>query len=204
MKLVLAFSLLFISVSNADSIWRIEVQTGSAHSFDTTLTIDQDQGEDYSFAADYETRPFQSAPYSAWRLSRWKKNRGWELEFLHHKIYLKNTPPGIETFRISNGYNMLLLNHAWERNGFVIHVGGGAVIAFPIANIANVVTDGGYRLAGIAGQGSLSKRFRIRNNFFLIAEGKFTAAYAAVSLKGSEATAPNIAVHGLAGFGFDL
>jgi hypothetical protein len=205
MTSVLILLFVLCSIASGETIWRIEAQTGSAHSFDTTLTIDQPEGEDFRLSADYETKPFESAPYSAWRISRWKESHGWEFEFLHHKIYLKNTPPAIKTFRISNGYNMLLLNHAWQIRNFTVRAGAGAVIAFPISVIDDVVTDGGYRLAGVAGQGSISKRFYVGDRLFLSVEAKITVAHANVILnRGTEATAPNVALHGLAGIGFDL
>ena len=205
MRSFLIFLFALCSVASGEATWRIEAQTGSAHSFETTLTIDQPQGNDFRFQADYETKPFQSAPYSAWRISRWKNENGWEFEFLHHKIYLKNTPPGITTFRISNGYNMLFLNHAWERSRFVVRTGAGAVVAFPISSIEGVITDGGYRLAGLAAQASISKRFYIFHQMFLSLEGKVTVARAKVTLNQEvEATAPNVALHGLAGIGFDF
>jgi hypothetical protein len=203
--LLISFLFFLVPVVDADPVWRIEAQTGSAYSFDTTLKIDQREAEDFRFSADYETKPFEGAPYSAWRISRWNENHGWEIEFLHHKIYLKNTPPGIQTFRISNGYNMLLMNHAWELRNFTLRAGAGAVVAFPISVINDVVTDGGYRLAGFGGQGSISRRFYLIDRFFLSIEAKLTVARAGVTLSGgTQATAPNVALHGLAGIGFDL
>ena len=203
MRLVLIFSLFMISVVHAESIWRVEIQTGSAHSFDTTLSIDQTSGPSFEFSADYETRPFTSAPYSDWRVSRWVGEAGWELEFLHHKIYLKNTPPGIETFRMTNGYNFLLLNRAWEVHGFVLRAGGGVIIPFPISKIGDTVTDGGYRLAGAGAQAAIGRRFSIGSKFFLAAEAKITLGYAHVDLNGgADASVPNVAFHGLAGLGY--
>lgn len=188
-----------------EPVWRIEACTGSAFSFGTTLTIDQTEAPDLKIPADYETKPFTSAPYSTWRVSRWNHSRGWEVELLHHKIYLQNNPPGVATFRIANGYNMLFVNHARETGPFVFRAGAGAVIAFPVANINDVITDGGYQLAGFAFQGAIGKRFYLHDRFFLSLEGKFTAAHAKVDLKdGAHATAPNVALHGTAGIGFCL
>ena len=86
-----------------------------------------------------------------------------------------------------------------------MRAGAGAVVAFPISNIEGVITDGGYRLAGLAAQGSISKRFYIFNHMFLSMEGKITVARAKVTLKGgAKATAPNVALHGLGGIGFDF
>jgi hypothetical protein len=204
MKYVLLILLFLYSTAHAESVWRLEIETGSAYSFDSTLTIDQQDGRDYEFTADYETRPFRAAPYSAWRVSRSNEGRAWEIEFVHHKIYLENNPSGIDAFQISNGYNLFFVNHVWEQQYFELRAGAGAMIAYPISNIEGVRTDGGYQLSGFGVQASVSRRFYIGSRFFVIAEGKFTVAQAWVDLNNGDATAPNFALHGLFGLGFNL
>ena len=198
-------SLLFLSVLTlssfafAESTWQAEFHTGSAHQFETTLTIDPD----YEFSADYATNAFEGGPYYSVRFSRWAANRAWEIEFLHHKVYLENTPPGIQTFRIANGYNMLLLNHAWNTRFVVVRAGAGPLIAFPISSINGIVTDGGYRLAGIAIQTSLARQIQLSSRWYLSLEGKLTFGHGSVNLNGGfDAKVPNVALHGLAGVGY--
>ena len=191
----------FSAVVTADPVWRVELHTGSAYNFETILQIDPQ----YEFKADYSTNAFEGGPYYSLRFGRWNSSRGWEIEFLHHKIYLQNTPAGIQTFRIANGYNMLLVNHAWQFGRFVARAGAGPLIAFPISNIQGVITDGGYQIAGIATQGALGIRIPMSTRWFLSLEGKWTFGYGSVDLSsGLEATVPNVALHGLGGLGVEF
>jgi hypothetical protein len=189
-------------VSHAEATWTLQLATGAAYNFPTTLKIEEPGEENLSFTAHYTTHTFRSAPYYSVRIGRWQNNTAWEVELTHHKLYLTNLPPGIQQFNISNGYSMLMLNRAWQYRAFNLRAGGGALIAFPITTIQGVHTSGGYRLSGVAGQGSVEKRFYLGQNLFFAAEAKLTAAYASVDLKNAKAKIPNVALHGLAGLGY--
>jgi hypothetical protein len=199
-KNILPF-LFLLFLSRAEASWDLQIATGGAHNFPTSLKIEQ-PGQDLNFTAHYTTYSFRSAPYYSVRIGRWRNNAAWEVELTHHKIYLTNLPSGVTQFNISNGYSMLTLTRAWEYRAFNIRAGGGALIMFPITTIAGIHTSGGYRLSGIAGQGSVEKRFYFGQNFFLAAEAKFTAAYGSVNLKNAKAKIPNVAIHGLGGLGY--
>jgi hypothetical protein len=193
--------LILLLVSNAHANWSLQIATGAAYNFPTSLKIEE-PGQNLDFTAHYTTHTFRSAPYYSVRVGRWQKNSAWEVELTHHKLYLTNLPPGIQQFNISNGYSMLTLNRAWQYHQLNLRAGGGALIAFPITTIQGVHTSGGYRLSGVAGQGSVEKRFYLGQNAFFAAEAKFTMAYASVDLKNAKAKVPNVALHGLAGFGY--
>jgi len=197
--LILLFSVTVISQANA--AWQLEFFGGSAHSFGSNLEILDSSGREVDLDARYETRPFEDAPYYAWRISHTSARHGWGVEFVHHKIYLKNTTPEIREFEISHGYNLLMLDYARSVGTVTFRVGGGAVIGYPHANINGEETLGGYQLAGPAGQIAVSKNFPINNRFFFAIEGKFTFARAVVDLESHEARAPNFAFHGLGGLG---
>ena len=95
MKLLCLLAILFTStIAYSESWWSIEpLRTGSAKSFSTNLEIEQNAFPELEFDAEYETRPFEDAPYYGYRISRQSEKHGWELEFLHHKIYLTNSTP---------------------------------------------------------------------------------------------------------------
>ncbi len=194
--------LIALWISRAEAEWALQMFTGTALNFATTLTIEQPDQETLRISADYETRPWESAPYYSVRIGRWQERVAWELELTHHKIYLTNPPPSVQHFAVSNGYGLLMGNHAWENRGFIIRAGAGGVIAYPITTIQGIKTSGGYRLSGFAVQGSLEKRFFWGQKFFVSAEAKLTAAYAAITLENAKAKVPNIALHGLLGAGY--
>jgi hypothetical protein len=188
-----------------DAWWSIEpLRTGSALNFNTNLSIEQSGFAELSFDAEYETHPFEDAPYYGWRVSRRNSKGAWEIEFLHHKVYLQNNPPEVNHFEVSHGYNMLFINYAWTYKALHLRAGGGPVISHAESEIRGISFHSGYELSGFCGQASIEKRFYVSNRFFFAIEGKFTAAKATVSVADGEASVPNFAVHGLIGFGFDL
>ncbi len=203
MKILYVFAILFPVVVTAESWWSLEpLRTGSAKSFTTRLEVEQSSLPKLEFDAEYATRPWEDAPYYGWRISHQSEKRAWELEFLHHKIYLENNPPEINHFEVSHGYNMLFLNHAWVFGSTYVRAGAGAVISHTESEIRNQPFESGYEVSGFAGQAAIEKRFYVSRRFFLTVEGKFTVSTASVSIAEGKARAPNVAIHGLAGFGF--
>ncbi|MCI0618530.1 hypothetical protein L0244_36590 [bacterium] len=206
MKALFILAILFTStVAYSQSWWSIEpLRTGSAKSFSTKLEIEQTAFPKFEFDADYETRPWEDAPYYGWRISRQSEKHAWELEFLHHKIYLTNNPPEIQHFEVSHGYNMLFLNHAWIFGPNYIRAGAGPVISHTESEIRGLGFASNYEISGFVGQGAFGRRFYLSRIFYFTLEGKFTLATASVSIAQGKAHAPNVAIHGLAGIGFDL
>lgn len=184
--------------------WELEVFGGSALSFDTNLTIRDSSGREVQLNAEYQTKPFNDSPYYAWRVSHHGAVHGWGVELIHHKIYLKNVTAEIQEFEVTHGYNLLLLDYARSIGSFWLHIGGGAVVAYPHANINGELTLGGYQITGPAGQFAIGKRFQLNERFFVSLEGKLTIARAVIDLRTHEAHAPNVAFHGLAGLGIRL
>jgi hypothetical protein len=185
----------------ASASWILEIFGGSAHSFDTTLKIRDSSATEIDHKAEYETRPFEDAPYYAWRISYQRSIHSWSLELVHHKIYLKNLTPVIQEFEVSHGYNLLMLNYARKLGSLWLHAGGGVVVAYPHAQINGLITLGGYQVAGPAAQIAIGKRFDLNKRLFLAVEGKFTLGRASVDLGPEKAIASNAAFHGLAGLG---
>jgi hypothetical protein len=79
--------------ARAQQRWTFEVSGGSAFHVPTPLKIHQRGEPDIELSARYDTRPWSDAPYYALRVGRWIGARGWELELIHHKLYLRNEPP---------------------------------------------------------------------------------------------------------------
>ena len=184
--------------------WVFQASLGAVANLETPLTIRQSGFEEIETGgAEYETRPFESPVYYSLRAGRWRGGVGWELELIHHKIYLQDPPPEVQHFAISHGYNMVTVNRAWERGGFVWRAGLGPVVAHPENQIrGRVLRDAGYELTGPVVQAGVERRFVLGERWFVSLEGKATAARAEVSVADGEAEVPNAALHGLLGIGY--
>jgi len=190
--------------------WSLDLFLGSALNIPTPLSIHQSGEERIFLCARYNENPFRGSPYYAWRIAKWNQNRAWELELVHHKLYLANKLPEIEQFEISHGYNLITVNRAWEKtNGVIIRVGAGIVLTHPETIIRGKKLPwgeglDGFYLSGSTVQVAIAKKFPISGSLFATTEGKFTASYAHIPIQDGSAYVPNLAFHGLLGFGFDF
>lgn len=201
---ILLLILLASPASAADPQWSFTASTGSALNGSTDLEIRQAGEPRLSVSADYMTRPFaDDAPYYSLRIARTFESRGWEVELLHHKIYLTNPPEEVQRFEVSHGYNFILVNRAVTRRALVVRIGAGAVVTHAETTIRGrpwpPPGDDGYEVAGAGVQAALSRGFSISERVAVPVELKLTAASARVTINGGTADAPNVAIHALVG-----
>jgi len=197
----LAAAPVYAAAPDAGKRWDVELFGGSAYNFRTNLKIEQAGQPDIDFRARYETKPFTEAPYYVWRVGKWSDDHGWELEWIHHKIYLDNNPPDVQNFEVSHGYNMFVVNRAQRHGDVIYRYGVGPVIAHTESTIRGLEHDTGYDLAGAALQIAAERRFPLSEKWFAAVEGKLTAAYARVDVADGKATVPNVALHAIVGIG---
>ena len=197
--------------AETEDAWSFEMFLGAAQSFPMPLTIRQEGYADINLTAEYETRPFEEPPYCAWRVGRWKEGRAWELEFVHHKLYLRNEPPDVQHFEITHGYNLITVNRAWSYAGFVFRFGAGVVVSHPESIIRDQELpedEGflglGFYRSGSTAQGTAGKKFYLKKGLFWTLEAKLTVSYAWVPVVEGDADAPVIALHGLFGLGYEF
>lgn len=187
--------------------WSLQIFGGVPFNFNLPLTIHQSGHPDMKITGKYDSRPFESPHYYAWRVGAWNGNRAWELELVHSKLYLRNKPPEVQEFSISHGYNLLTINRAWEVKGLIYRAGLGVVITHPETTIRGLPhPEGGglydgYYLSGPTVQGAVEKRFHLWKWFIASLEAKLTATYARIPVENGHADVPNLAVHGLFGIG---
>lgn len=188
--------------------WTFELFVGVPFGFPAPLTIRQSGRPDIAARAHYESRPFRKPLYYGWRIGRWDGDRAWELELVHHKLYLAEPPGEVQEFAISHGYNLVTVNRARERGGLVRRAGAGVVVAHPESTVRGKalpqdrgLLGWGYYLAGPTVQAALEKRIRLHGDLFLPVEGKATASFARVPVADGSADVPYAALHGLAGLG---
>jgi hypothetical protein len=130
-----------------------------------------------------------------------------ELELIHHKLYLANRPAEVDTFEITHGYNPILLNVVREKWGAAFRAGAGILLAHPQSTIRGLrfpETGGilGWYVSGPAAQAGVSKWRDFGRHFFAGAEGKFVGAWARVPIVQGSADVPNLSLHGLVTVGW--
>jgi hypothetical protein len=209
--LLTAALLLLPLAAHAEERFRLELFAGTSSSAPSTLTIDQSGFEELSVRARWKTHPTQDAHYFAARIALWKRNRGWELQFLHHKLYLDNPPPEIEQFEISHGWNLLTIQRATHGRVLDWRVGAGAVIAHAEGTIRGRDVDGGdglfgqgYYLSGGAAIAGVGKSLTIWRGLRATAEGQVTFSWARLPIQTGHARTTNVAFHALLGLGFGI
>ncbi len=175
----------------------------------TSLTAWQEGYPELKFTAHYSVKPIEKSTYYAWRIARWKGKRAWELELVHHKLYLDNPPPQIQRFQITHGYNLLTVNRAWDKGKYILRAGAGLVITHPETIVRGKElpwnrSPGGFYLSGPTAQVAAGKAIKLAGPFGLSLEVKFTASYAWIPIEDGYAYVPNLAIHFLAGFSFVL
>lgn len=185
--------------------WSVEIMLGDAYNFDSRTRIEHGQHERFSLQGEYDTRGFQSPLHYAWRVARWQEDRAWELQLLHHKLYLRNRPPGINALSVSHGFNIVTLNRAIEADGWRFRFGAGPVIAHPEAQIAATSYDGPYELAGAAAVAGVGRRIAVGSRLYLLGELTATFGYIEAHPDGAPElrfSVRNPALHAQLGLGY--
>jgi hypothetical protein len=189
---------------------QVELQAflGSSVSAPSPLSITQRGAPDLAFTAHWATRPLLDTWYYAWRIATWSGNRGWLLDFVHHKIYLTNAPPEVQKFRITHGMNLLAVSRGFRHGKLSYAVGAGPVVTHPINRVRGRRLEsgrgflGGYFLSGGTVIGSVTRTFPLVAGFFLSLDSRISATYVRVPVADGHASVPNFAVHLHAGLGF--
>jgi hypothetical protein len=202
--------LLCLAGRPAPLLAQLELQAflGSAVSAPSPLSVAQDGRPTIRFMAHWATRPRLDTWYYAGRVGLWKGNRGWLLDFIHHKMYLTNAPPEIQKFRITNGMNMFTLSRGFRRGKLSYALGAGPVFTYPINRVRGQALEdgrgfwGGYFLSGATIVGSLTRRFALAAGLFASLDTRLSASYVRVPVSGGHASVPNFALHLHAGVGF--
>lgn len=188
---------------------------GMSESFNSMLYLNLEGQEDiHVHNADWDAKSFTNSAYYAVKLEKWNNNKGKGLEWVHHKIYLASPVTGLDSYSISDGFNLLFFNTVRPLSRFgkqsYLRLGAGLVFAHMDVSITGrdrFYMDGGIRgsyLAGVAAQIAVDKWVKTYENHFVTVETKFTAAYSRgpVSTNFAEySVVPNYAFHVILGVG---
>jgi hypothetical protein len=171
----------------AGPVWEADFGLTLPYNVPTSLEVEQAGQPDLRISARYESRPLE--PPITWqaRVGRWSGERAWELEIVHHKIYLQNPPPEVESFGVSHGFNLLTLQHGWEAGRLRFRTGGGVVVAHPENTVRGRSLPerggdlgGGYYVAGPTLGASVGRPFALGRWMSAHAEAKLALSYASV------------------------
>jgi len=195
------------ALASEQTTWSLEILIGDAYNLASRTQIEQVQVGEASFSGDYDTHGFEGPLHYACRIARWRRDRAWELQLLHHKLYLRNRPQAVEALSVSHGFNIVTLNRAYEFSGWRVRVGAGPVVAHPEARIGDASYNGPYELAGAAALAGIGRSFALTPRLFLHAELEMTFGYIDVHPDGSpdlEFSIRNPAAHAQVGVGYDF
>jgi hypothetical protein len=189
---------------------QVELQAflGSSVNSPSPLWIHQIDQPDLHFTGHWATRPFLDTWYYAWRVGLWSGDRGWLLDFTHHKMYLTNPPPQVQRFRITNGMNLFTVSRGFRKGNVTYALGAGPVVTFPKNEIRGERLEsgrrgfwGGYLLSGANVMASATRRFPVLDGVFLSLDGRVSFSYVRVPVARGHASVPNLALHLHAGLG---
>ena len=185
----------------------VSVGTGLQYNVPLPLIIRQSGQPDLRLTARFDTRPFAEVPYYDIKVGVARKEWAFELELVHHKLYLRNRPPEVDMFEITHGYNPILLNVVLEKWSVALRAGAGIVLTHPETTVRGLQfpeTGGvlGWYVSGPAAQVGVSKRLDFGRHFFAGAEGKLVGAWARVPIVDGSADVPNLSLHGLVSAGW--
>jgi hypothetical protein len=188
--------------------WTAEASIGDAYSFPTRLDVHQ---LGYPLAiqhATWETRAFEFPIYWALRATRWRGDRAWAFELIHHKLHLTDPAAPVDDFAVTHGFNLLTVGRLLARGDLHGGLVAGAVIAHPENTVRGFELSqsagiGGYYLAGPTG-GVLLGWHRDVRRAFVVAEARFMASYAHIPVFEGHASVVHLGLHGHLGVGWRL
>jgi hypothetical protein len=189
-------------VAPAGAQWRLEAWLGQAWSVPSPVTFSQINQPAIRVNGDWSTRPFAPTWYYSGRIAKWSGDAAWAFEYMHHKIYLDNPPPGVQVFQVTNGVNFLLAERLWRKHGWEFGAGAGPLYAVPVSSVRRLVYDNAhgifhsqYELAGAAVQANLARRLRLLPFTFGSLSVKATGGYLHVHIANGHAVTSNFALH---------
>jgi hypothetical protein len=196
--------------SGRGSRHQLELQAflGSSVSLPSPVSISQSGQPTLNFTGHWATRPFLDTWYYAGRLGLWKGDKGWLLDFTHHKIYLIDRPAQVQRFQITHGMNAITVSRAFRHQHLSYAFGAGPLVAAPLSTVRGQHRPygggffGGYYLAGGTLMSSVTRYFPLKVGVSLLLDGRASASYARVPVANGHGSLLNIALHFHAGLGW--
>jgi hypothetical protein len=129
---------------------------------------------------------------------------------MHHKVYLADPPPEVQSFGASHGFNLVTLQRAWPHRLAELRAGAGIVLAHAESTVRGRRYDetqglfaAGYHVAGPAALVAAARRWSPQPWLALALEARASVAPARVPIAGGEARFTNVALHLMVGVAFE-
>ncbi len=187
---------------NAQDRWDFEIGITVPDNVPLPLVIRQSGRPDLSLTASYSSRPLEIPVCWIWRISRWSGDAGWELQAVHHKLFLENTPPEVGEFSVSHGLNLITANRSWRLGEFVARIGAGIALSHPENTVRGRrlredrgIFGMGYYVGGPALTVGVGTSYTLPGNLFFSYEGMMSGSYSNVPVDGGSADVWNVALH---------
>ena len=186
---------------------------GTAYNIPTYLKIQQEGHDPIELWARYATKGFKVPIYWDYKLEFETEKNLLGLRSTHHKLYLTNPTPEINTFSITHGYNLVMAYYGWKKKYFDLLVGGGIAFSHPegvvhgefIALEEGIPLYGGkYRLTAPNFEFEIKRKWYFTNHMFFNYGLRFLAGYAKPKIIDGYIETYPIGIHIAAGMGIDF
>ena len=195
------------STAAAERLWpSVDLMLGVPFNAPGPLRVEQAGQPDLHLTARWRSRPFETPLFYGVRVALGSPRAGWAVDLLHHKLYLQNNPPEVQSFTLTHGYNIVTAQRLWVREGWRVMAGAG--VAVP--HVENTVRGrqlpenrgllgAGYHLAGPAAVAGVGRRLRLAGPVQLSLELRASVSRGRVDVVDGEATLTHAAVYLMAG-----
>lgn len=188
--------------------WSVELLGGAPLNLSTPLSIRQEAERELELTGSFRSEPFTPPIYWALRASWRAGGESWSLELLHHKVYLDDPPPEVQSFGVSHGFNIVTVQRAWPHRLAELRAGAGIVLAHAESTVRGRRYDesqgplsAGFHVAGPAALIGAGRRWAPRPWLSLALEARLSVAPARVPIAGGDARFTNVALHLMGGVG---
>ena len=143
-----------VSHAQASPIWYMMLYSGQPFHLPSTMQLHLNGQLAFQGKVHFYTRPLRTPWYYAWGIGYSTDRHFWEVEVMHHKLYLRDYVSLIQHLEVTHGYNYVLLNwgRKWKKAWLVLGTGGVLVHPETTVNFHNQPSGGvwGYYLTGPA------------------------------------------------------
>ena len=167
-----------------------EFMSGLPYNVPLPLFISQSNQRSIRLTAEYNSEPFKIPIFWIWRIGYSDNKSMWELEAVHHKLFLKNKPPEVAEYSVSHGLNIIVINRGFIFDRFVLRTGAGIILAHPENTVRGKqlsenkgILNGGYYFTGPAFLASVSGNYDLFGGFHSLIELKLAAGFAEIPVE---------------------
>jgi hypothetical protein len=200
-----------MSTLQARHRWEFEGRLGGAWNVSLPVVLRQRGYDDLRWTARWRTQALKPPLYYSLRVARWRGDAGWAMDLTHHKLYLQNPPPEVQSLSVSHGYNLVTLQRLRAAGDWRYGEAVGAVVAHPESEVRGqrFAEDGGlfgrgYYVGGPTAGVLVGWSPSVAGRLYSTVEARLTVSLARVPIAQGTVRVPNLALHLTAGLGWSV